>query len=81
MMIYHIHQRKNVYHILCKSKEFCLINTKLLFSRAFNVKPTLISSNICYLSQIPTEMRDFILLKLSRKSLFSSYLIKLIFYI
>ncbi|CAF1402616.1 unnamed protein product [Rotaria sp. Silwood1] len=31
----------------------------------FNLKPTLVRSDICYLSQIPTEIRDLILLKLS----------------
>ncbi|CAF4655073.1 unnamed protein product [Rotaria sp. Silwood1] len=32
----------------------------------FNLKPTLVRSDICYLSQIPIEIRDLILLKLSR---------------
>ncbi|CAF5148432.1 unnamed protein product, partial [Rotaria magnacalcarata] len=35
----------------------------------FNVKQSVIPANLCYLSQIPIEMRDLILLKLSAHEL------------
>ncbi|CAF3075281.1 unnamed protein product [Rotaria sp. Silwood2] len=38
---------------------------------SFNLRPSLVRSDICYLSQIPIEIRDLILLKLSR--LFPSF--------
>jgi hypothetical protein len=38
---------------------------RLLQFMPFNIKSSLISANICYLSRLPIEMRDLILLKLS----------------